>query len=540
MGRVRISAAFVCIVVGLVGFSPVRGAEEQPAPSLSKIVSKSGQVYVVDLSDAEEEILQFLDIETGKESSMPQDSVRRLERDITTEEAVKWAGLAPYLAWRLGQAVKVTAAGQVVRVTPTSVYVNLGSRNGIELEDRLRVYREGEALIDPETGEELGAVQALIAELTVTEAEEKFAKGRRDSHLEADIQPGDRVKVDAACKALAVLPLSAGDAELAGPARRLRDEWATTFADRGLPLVERKQLDGVLSELALQHTGLVDAETAEKLGKLAGAYAVVTGSVVKKAPGMMEVHARVVKVRTGEVLVAASEETAVAELEPASDSGEPRQTPAAPGRATGAPPAGSDGVRQALMKPVSLTAPYPMVHKDCVPDKMSVQDAVTAIAKEVGLGYDWTTSYENTNPTCRVWITPHIVNVPCHEALEQILGPKGLTYEIRGNALVLTKEPVSVHQALTKRVSLTAPYPESYKGARTDKMAVQYAVIAIAKQAGLAYNWDASYKNTNPTCRVWITPHIVNVPCQQALGEILGPKGLTYEIRDGKIVLKKR
>ena len=90
------------------------------------------------------------------------------------------------------------------------------------------------------------------------------------------------------------------------------------------------------------------------------------------------------------------------------------------------------------------------------------------------------------------------------------------------------------------RVTLTSPYPESYAGAPRDKLAVQYAVIEIAKQAGLRYNWDESYRNTDPVCRQWVKPHVVNLPWQQALSQILDPVGLTYELRGDEIILKRR
>ena len=95
-------------------------------------------------------------------------------------------------------------------------------------------------------------------------------------------------------------------------------------------------------------------------------------------------------------------------------------------------------------------------------------------------------------------------------------------------------------QAERKAVTLTKPYPTSYKGAATDKIAVQYAVIELGKQAGLNYNWDESFKNTDPICREWVYPDIKNKPFRTAMKELLGPAGLTYELRENAIVLKKK
>ncbi len=94
-------------------------------------------------------------------------------------------------------------------------------------------------------------------------------------------------------------------------------------------------------------------------------------------------------------------------------------------------------------------------------------------------------------------------------------------------------------QAERKAVTLTKPYPTSYKGATTDKITVQYAVIELGKQAGLNYNWDESFKNTDPICKEWVYPDIKNMPFGTAMKELLGPVGLTYELRDSTILLKR-
>ena len=91
-----------------------------------------------------------------------------------------------------------------------------------------------------------------------------------------------------------------------------------------------------------------------------------------------------------------------------------------------------------------------------------------------------------------------------------------------------------------KAVTLTKPYPTADKDAATDKIAVQYAVIELGKQAGLGYKWDESFKNTDPICRKWVNPDIMNKPFRAAMQELLDPVGLTYEVRGNEIVLKKK
>jgi hypothetical protein len=97
----------------------------------------------------------------------------------------------------------------------------------------------------------------------------------------------------------------------------------------------------------------------------------------------------------------------------------------------------------------------------------------------------------------------------------------------------------ATHDQLGTKVTLTKPYPLSYEGAESDRITVQYAVIELAKQAKLGYDWGASQTNAGEVCREYITPTIEGVPLSEALDKILKPEALTYDIRDGKIVLKK-
>jgi hypothetical protein len=92
---------------------------------------------------------------------------------------------------------------------------------------------------------------------------------------------------------------------------------------------------------------------------------------------------------------------------------------------------------------------------------------------------------------------------------------------------------------LATKVALTKPYPLSYEGAESDRISVQYAVTELAKQAKLGYDFGASQASAGEVCRKYITPEIEGIPLREALAKILKPEALTYDIRNGKIVLKK-
>jgi hypothetical protein len=99
---------------------------------------------------------------------------------------------------------------------------------------------------------------------------------------------------------------------------------------------------------------------------------------------------------------------------------------------------------------------------------------------------------------------------------------------------------VQVADPSVKYVTLVAPYIGLPPGERTDRISIQYAVIEVARQAGFGYDWDKSFANTNPACRLFIRPNIKNKPFQKAMSKILKPAGLTYRIEAGKVILLRR
>jgi TolB-like protein len=310
------------LFLGLVAVYAAGGqAQEAPRENAmsrlpAKIILKDGSVCVAEIVEETPEQVKVVDIKTGIAQTFAADTIVRLKRDIGEPEAINWTGLTPYLAWRVQQAQKVTASGQVVTVTPTAVYVNLGERDGVEKGDRLKVYRQGEALTDPQTGEALGVIRSLVAELEVTEVQEKLSKARRTTDIETELQRGDVVDLEWSRRAVAVLPISAPREEYNDLARSVREEWTTALVARGVPVVERAQVDKVLAELGVQQSVLVDAQTTSRLGEMAGAYAVLVGSITP-AGYRVEVHARLVKVRTGKALLAASSDVDQSSLHPA-------------------------------------------------------------------------------------------------------------------------------------------------------------------------------------------------------------------------------
>jgi len=84
--------------------------------------------------------------------------------------------------------------GKIIKATPSRVYINSGSEGGISDGIEFDVYRQGEALIDPDTGLNLGAETEKIGRVKVSDVKEKFSIAEVVSG--ADMERGDLVKTD--------------------------------------------------------------------------------------------------------------------------------------------------------------------------------------------------------------------------------------------------------------------------------------------------------------------------------------------------------
>ncbi len=100
------------------------------------------------------------------------------------------------------------------------------------------------------------------------------------------------------------------DAEEMEPLRKgLADMFITEFSKVSqFQVVERAQLQQLLEEMKLGQSGLLDAGTAQQVGKVLGAQNLLLGSFMKMLDGKMRIDIRIVEVETG-LTVKAEEET---------------------------------------------------------------------------------------------------------------------------------------------------------------------------------------------------------------------------------------
>jgi hypothetical protein len=98
--------------------------------------------------------------------------------------------------------------GDVLKVDGDEVTLSVGKRDGVVTGVELIVYREGEELKHPKTGEVLGRTEKTIGRLSITEVAEAYSTARISQGN--GVQPGDKARVSAGKVKLTILPLSTG------------------------------------------------------------------------------------------------------------------------------------------------------------------------------------------------------------------------------------------------------------------------------------------------------------------------------------------
>jgi curli biogenesis system outer membrane secretion channel CsgG len=78
------------------------------------------------------------------------------------------AGKLKNLSLETSKTVVGRVAGKIARVQGSTVSINLGSEDGLSVGDTLGVYRMGEPIRDPDTGQVLGADEEKIGSIKVT------------------------------------------------------------------------------------------------------------------------------------------------------------------------------------------------------------------------------------------------------------------------------------------------------------------------------------------------------------------------------------
>jgi TolB-like protein len=154
---------------------------------------------------------------------------------------------------------------RVVKTTPETVYVNLGLKDGARPGVELSMYREGEEIIDPETGHTLGREKAFIGIIQIVGVEEGFSTALPVDATAAAFQQGDAGVFLRESPVLAVAGITTLDGKDSPYGALLAEEIISKLKQSSdIKVVERNQLGQVLRELAIQNAILGGAALSDR------------------------------------------------------------------------------------------------------------------------------------------------------------------------------------------------------------------------------------------------------------------------------------
>lgn len=244
------------------------------------------------------------DLTTGKNVTLPKTDRLTIEKPLDINEAVQHVGLAAVVGWRLSQlAALEKPVGKIALISGDSVFVILDETIGLEVGQKLNVYRKERQLKRPGTGDVFGALRSKIAEVEVVETKPELTKTRyvANGDFTTLLEVGDEVDLAVGGMKVAVSPIRNEDGLLTTVGSATADELSNALVNRNVSLVERPALNQAMAELAIPSTQLFDVETAREIGQLTGASYVLAGKIVPEGnQGMLDL--RLIHVATGKLV----------------------------------------------------------------------------------------------------------------------------------------------------------------------------------------------------------------------------------------------
>ncbi len=108
-------------------------------------------------------------------------------------------------------------------------------------------------------------------------------------------------------KKIAVLSFPYHDGCISSGSSIISEHLTNLLVDRkGVQVIERTLLSKMMGEMKLEESGVTESSDTQKLGKVLGVDAIVTGTLIDLDDNQTEVNARLIKTDTGEVLAAAT------------------------------------------------------------------------------------------------------------------------------------------------------------------------------------------------------------------------------------------
>jgi curli biogenesis system outer membrane secretion channel CsgG len=180
---------------------------------------------------------------------------------------------------------------RVAKVSDQTVYLNTGKRSGIDRQGwKANIYREGEEILDPITGDALGYAKKLVGTIQIIGESETYSEALPVDTPISAFQEGDIGVFMRKKPVLAVADLTTLDGKKSPYGTMISEAIVGKLSgSKNLSLLERKQIGQVLDELANQDAmlnladtdAISDETTLSKMSMLEGADALLVGTVAQ-------------------------------------------------------------------------------------------------------------------------------------------------------------------------------------------------------------------------------------------------------------------
>lgn len=144
--------------------------------SVRLINTTTGEIVFADEATGEDSNFKVSVFGTGGGVDYDQTAVDKVFRPAVEELSRKLIDRAGGLSGSGGS--RPAVQGKISKISGDLVYLNVGANKGVKVGDAFTVYALGEAIIDPDTGESLGAEETEVGKVEVVEVKDKYSKAR--------------------------------------------------------------------------------------------------------------------------------------------------------------------------------------------------------------------------------------------------------------------------------------------------------------------------------------------------------------------------
>lgn len=182
--------------------------------------------------------------------------------------------------------------GEVVDIKGDQLYLSLGARDKVLENMQLQVFREGEELTSPSTGEVLGRLEVDLGAVTVAQVFETYAVAvSANAPASGTVKVGDKVRITAGTLSLALLPVS-GSSASAIPSTELLAALRRSLNDTGrFYVLPRARLNLWLLDQGLTSGDMLSPEMMSEAAKILGV-AYLVQPVLRESDGTAIVELR--------------------------------------------------------------------------------------------------------------------------------------------------------------------------------------------------------------------------------------------------------